>query len=104
VLVNTASGKTRRLDVLESTDDGFRIAQEDMEIRGPGEFFGVQQHGLPDFELADVIEDWDILQEAREDAFAWAYGEGSFDKCHSRAIETRIEELVRGREDLADVG
>ena len=104
VLVSSAGGTTRRLDVLRSTDDGFRIAQEDMEMRGPGEFFGVHQHGLPDFQLADVMEDWDILQEAREDAFAWAYGEGSFGEAHSRAIEAGIEELVRGREDLADVG
>lgn len=58
-----------RLDVLASTDDGFRIAEEDLRIRGPGEFLGTRQHGLPEVKLADLTGDVRLLDEARRDAF-----------------------------------
>jgi ATP-dependent DNA helicase RecG len=55
---------------LTETTDGFRIAEEDLRIRGPGEFFGTKQHGLPELKVADLIEDFDLLRLARRDAFA----------------------------------
>lgn len=61
-----------RLAVLERTEDGFIIAEEDLRIRGGGEFFGTRQSGAPDFKIADPIVDRQILEQAREDAFAWA--------------------------------
>ena len=57
-----------RLEILAATQDGFRIAEEDLRLRGPGEFFGTRQHGLPDLKVASLIGDWEILKEAREDA------------------------------------
>lgn len=60
----------RRLVVMEKTDDGFRIAEEDLAMRGPGEFFGTRQWGLPDFRVANIIRDAEVLSQAREDAFA----------------------------------
>ncbi len=59
----------QRLKVMEKTTDGFKIAEEDLAIRGPGEFFGTRQWGLPDFRVANIIRDADIVTEAREDAF-----------------------------------
>ena len=59
----------RRLHVLTETSDGFRIAEEDLRIRGPGQFFGTQQSGLPEFQYYD-FSDTEILKEARDDAFA----------------------------------
>jgi len=59
-----------RLAVLEATHDGFRIAEEDLRLRGPGEFFGTRQHGMPEFRIADLARDHEVLKEAREDAFA----------------------------------
>lgn len=60
----------RRLKVMEETTDGFRIAEEDLAIRGPGEFLGVRQWGLPDFRVANLIRDIRLLQQARREAFA----------------------------------
>ena len=59
----------RRLSVLEKTTDGFRIAEADLTIRGPGDFLGTKQSGLPEFRFANLIRDARILSEAREEAF-----------------------------------
>ena len=58
-----------RLNVLKATTDGFKIAQKDLELRGPGDYFGTRQSGLPDLRLADVVRDFDLLQNARKAAF-----------------------------------
>lgn len=60
----------RRLKAMESTNDGFKIAEEDLAIRGPGEFFGTRQSGIPDLKIADIIRDIEILEVSRMEAFA----------------------------------
>lgn len=60
----------RRLQVMTETNDGFQIAEADLEIRGPGEFFGTRQHGLPDLRIASLVGDQELLVQARTDAFA----------------------------------
>jgi ATP-dependent DNA helicase RecG len=60
---------TRRMKIMTETNDGFKIAEEDLKMRGWGEFFGTKQHGLPSFKLANPILDQNILQLARRDAF-----------------------------------
>ena len=59
----------KRLRVMESTTDGFRIAEADLEIRGPGDFLGTRQSGLPDFRVANILRDGTILEQARQAAF-----------------------------------
>ncbi len=61
---------TERLKILTDTADGFKIAEADLRLRGPGEFFGTRQHGLPELRIADLIEDYELLRMARRDAFA----------------------------------
>ncbi|MCE5271712.1 ATP-dependent DNA helicase RecG [bacterium] len=57
-----------RLKILESTTDGFKISEEDLRLRGPGDFFGERQSGLPDLRLADLVADYPVLVEARQAA------------------------------------
>jgi ATP-dependent DNA helicase RecG len=58
-----------RLNAFARTNDGFKIAEEDLRIRGPGEFFGTRQSGLPDLRAANIIRDADLLETARTEAF-----------------------------------
>src|SRR5215831_9529187 len=57
-----------RLGIMEQTSDGFKIAEKDLEIRGPGEIMGTRQAGLPEFRVANLVRDLDILQAARQEA------------------------------------
>ncbi len=59
----------RRLRAMESTGDGFKIAEEDLAIRGPGDFFGTRQSGIPELKIANIIRDMGILESARKEAF-----------------------------------
>ena len=70
VLVSSHQGKEtrQRLKALCATNDGFQIAEEDLKLRGPGDFFGQRQHGLPQLQLADLVEDVQVLQQAKEGA------------------------------------
>jgi ATP-dependent DNA helicase RecG len=60
-----------RVDILVRSEDGFAIAEKDLEIRGPGEFFGTRQSGMPAFRAAQLVRDRDLLEQARREAFAW---------------------------------
>lgn len=57
-----------RMNVMVETDDGFEVARRDLELRGPGDFFGTKQSGLPEFKLADMASDFAVLEAARDDA------------------------------------
>ncbi len=59
----------RRLDIMVKTNDGFRVAEKDLEIRGPGEFLGTRQAGLPDLRHADIVRDGELLEKAKQQAF-----------------------------------
>jgi ATP-dependent DNA helicase RecG len=60
-----SGSETERLQALVATQDGFRIAQKDLELRGPGEFFGTRQAGLPQFQAADLVRDRQLLVRCR---------------------------------------
>jgi len=60
----------KRLNVMARTNDGFIIAEEDLNIRGPGEFFGTRQSGLPDLKAANLLRDYKLLEVARKEAFS----------------------------------
>lgn len=58
----------QRLEIMTQTNDGFKIAEADLAIRGPGQFFGTSQHGMPGLKIADLTKDFDLLRMARRDA------------------------------------
>jgi ATP-dependent DNA helicase RecG len=66
----TTSLVKERLEALVRSSDGFVIAEEDLRIRGPGEFFGLRQWGMPEFRVANIVRDAELLQQARLEAFS----------------------------------
>jgi ATP-dependent DNA helicase RecG len=94
----------RRLDVMVATNDGFRIAEEDLQIRGPGEFFGTRQSGLPEFRVADLLRDAAILEEARRDAQAIVAADPELRDPAHRALREVLLARWRGKLALASVG
>ena len=76
-LITSSSSKDvrKRLEIMTKTNDGFVISQKDLELRGPGEFLGTRQSGLPDFRLADLVNDVEILNTARKYAFEFIENE-----------------------------
>lgn len=87
----------RRMEVMESTTDGFRIAEEDLALRGPGEFFGTRQSGMPAFKIADVIRDVGILEVARQHAQRLVDADPELHRPEHRAIGRIVEEKYHRR-------
>ena len=97
-------GSLARLRILCETSDGFRIAEEDLRLRGPGEMLGTRQHGLPTFRVADLIADFDLLEQARDDAAAILRDDDRLADTRHAALK---RELIRRYGDtmtLIDVG
>lgn len=81
----TVEGKAR-LKAMVRTTDGFELAEEDLCLRGPGEFYGTRQSGLPEFKVADLLRDWKELQAARQEALDWVRKDPHFEKQESKAL------------------
>ena len=90
----------RRLEVLEGTHDGFKIAEEDLRLRGPGEFFGTRQHGLPELKVADLIEDFELLRLARRDAFAIVKDDPALEAPHHQQFRRQVLRAYADRLEL----
>ena len=83
----------RRLKVMTRTNDGFEISREDLAIRGPGDFFGQRQHGLPALKIADLSCDMELLGEAQQAAKAWMADDPTLERPESGPLRARIETL-----------
>ena len=84
-----------RLKALCATNDGFKIAEEDLALRGPGDFFGSRQSGLPAFRVASLSCDLATLKQAQEASSAWIDAHGADDTKEANALRSRIAELFR---------
>jgi ATP-dependent DNA helicase RecG len=94
----------RRLQVMEQTTDGFKIAEEDLAIRGPGELLGTQQSGLPDFRIANFVRDLPLLNEARKEAFAVTSRDPDLSRPEHLFMKETLMERWKGRLELAAIG
>lgn len=94
----------KRLRIMEETTDGFRIAEEDLIIRGPGEFMGTRQSGLPDFRVANILRDGKILNEARKEAFSLVENDPSLEKPEHALLKNVLLKRWQGRLNLAKTG
>ncbi|MEX2148459.1 MAG: ATP-dependent DNA helicase RecG [Candidatus Rokuibacteriota bacterium] len=94
----------RRVRALEETNDGFRIAEVDLQLRGPGEFFGTRQSGLPEFRVADLLRDARILEEARVEALRIIGADPDLREGAHRGLRDALLTRWRGKLDLASVG
>ncbi|HZH03918.1 MAG TPA: ATP-dependent DNA helicase RecG [Myxococcaceae bacterium] len=95
---------TERLAVMERTNDGFKIAEKDLEIRGPGEFLGTRQSGLPELAVANLARDVDLLAIARREALALVEQDPALRAPEHRPLVKALEERWKGRLALARVG
>ncbi len=88
----------QRLKAFCKTTDGFKIAEEDLKIRGPGDFFGSRQSGLPAFRVADLSMDLSTLKEAQQASAQWIDAQGTAETPEARALRERIGELFQRAE------
>jgi len=94
----------KRLSALCSSNDGFKIAEWDLRLRGPGEFFGTRQHGLPELRIADIVTDVKLLYQAREWAFRIIEDDPRLGKKENSGIRGDFLRKYRQKQKLMDVG
>lgn len=93
-----------RLNAMVRTNDGFKIAEMDLRLRGPGEFFGTRQHGLPEMKVADLVGDSRILDGARDEAFSIVNEDPELLMHKNRAIRKAFFFKYKESLELARVG
>ncbi len=93
-----------RLDVMAKTTDGFQIAEADLRQRGPGELFGTRQHGLPELRVGDIINDFGLLEQARQDAFAVVARDPKLEQPRHACMVPALRKMFGGKLALIDAG
>jgi len=94
--VARTSAASARLQVMKQYTDGFKIAEQDLVIRGPGEFFGTRQSGLPELKIASPIRDAVLLETARREAFAWIDRDPLLCQPESAPLRVALENKWKG--------
>ncbi|MBU6392434.1 MAG: ATP-dependent DNA helicase RecG [Planctomycetota bacterium] len=93
-----------RLRIMTKTCDGFKIAEMDFKLRGPGEFFGTRQHGLPELRISDLIKDFPILKQARSDAFGIVSKDPRLTLETHQKIRQKVMETFKDKLELISIG
>lgn len=94
----------KRVQIMLETNNGFRIAEEDLRLRGGGEFFGTQQHGLPEFKIGNIVSDHHELELARQAGFRLISRDPVLTLPENRVIKQKFKQRFKGRFGLASVG
>ena len=90
----------QRMDIMQKTNDGFVISEKDLELRGPGDFFGTMQHGVPEFKIANLFTDMEILKEAQEAARELLEEDPMITKEENQGVKTKIDQLFKEKLEL----
>ena len=96
---NKSEDVKARLSIMTRTNNGFEIAEEDLRLRGPGDFFGSRQHGLPEMHVADLGADTQVLKIAQEEAKALLAADPQLALSEHEALRARIAELFKNNTD-----
>lgn len=101
ILVSDNKGEEvkARLSIMSKTNNGFEISEEDLRLRGPGDFFGARQHGLPEMHVADLGADTQVLKTAQEEAKALLAADPQLSLPAHAALRERIETLFKDNTD-----
>ena len=94
-----ADSARSRLKIMTETNDGFLISQEDLRLRGPGDFFGSRQHGLPEMHVADLSADMRVLKQAQQEAQDILAADPALDRPENAPLRERIQELFEIHSD-----
>jgi ATP-dependent DNA helicase RecG len=93
-----------RLDIMTRSRDGFEIAEHDLKLRGPGELFSARQHGLPDLKIANIVDDFELLNLARRDAFAMIADDPTLTQPEHAILRREVINRFGDKLGLVDVG
>lgn len=78
--------------IMSETNDGFVVSERDLELRGPGDFFGRKQSGVPEFKVADMVHDYRVLEIARQDAVHMIFEEDMLENKNYEKLVALLEE------------
>lgn len=92
-----------RLRAMTLTTDGFQLAEKDLQIRGPGEFFGTRQSGMPELKIADLTTHFQIMNAARKEALRLVADDPGLDKPVNKALKTEIERRIGDKENYINI-
>ncbi|HID40333.1 MAG TPA: ATP-dependent DNA helicase RecG, partial [Calditrichaeota bacterium] len=101
---NIAEYAQQRMKIMTETNDGFVIAERDLELRGWGDFFGTKQSGMPQFKLANPIADRDILEKARQDAFDLVRADPFLRSTDNAPLRNYFKNYLKGKMELSKIG
>ena len=88
------------MEVMVKTNDGFVISEKDLSLRGTGEFFGTKQHGLPEFKIANLFEDMELLKSVQSVAINIMSKDPNLEKKENEKLKTIIDNKFKGRIEI----
>ena len=90
----------KRMKVMQDTNDGFIISEKDLELRGSGEFFGTKQHGIPEFKVANLFEDMEMLKGVQSLAIRILADDPNLEKQENKVLKETIDKKFSGEIEI----